>query len=192
MCILFLSLSFALRRRSCNERTPSARRRVFLVLVRCAHPAIVVLGCRVCLDHEGRLVPGALARRLDAGARTYLRRADPRTVVIVSGGRRWGSVVEADVMARELVIRGVPPRAIVRERCSLSTRENARFTAEVLGRRGTNEAAIVTSAWHMPRAVVLFSRAGVIAEPVEVSGGEDGRWPTRLLRWGVERVLTRV
>ena len=97
--------------------------------------------------------------------------------------------MEADVMARELALQGVPERAIVRERCSLSTRENARFTAEVLARRGARGATLVTCPWHMARAVALFSRAGVAVEPV-VAAGVNTPWPSRAWRWGVERVLT--
>ncbi|HTB74424.1 MAG TPA: YdcF family protein [Polyangiaceae bacterium] len=150
---------------------------------------IVVLGCRVRLDAGARLAPGALARRVEMGARTYLQRGDARTVIVVSGGRRWGDEVEADAMARELALHGVPAGAIVRERCSLSTRENARFTAEVLGRRGAPGATLVTCPWHMARAVALFSRAGVAVEPVPATGVE-APWPSRAWRWGVERVLT--
>lgn len=98
-------------------------------------------------------------------------------------------------MARELALRGVPERAIVRERCSFSTRENARFTAEVLRRRGTDAAAIVTCSWHMRRAVALFARAGVAAEPVEARDAEDLRWRgwlRRLSHLCLERVLIRV
>ena len=92
-------------------------------------------------------------------------------------------------MARELALRGVPERAIVRERCSLSTRENARFTAEVLTRRGADRAALVTCPWHMARAVAFFSHAGLAVEPVAAAGVVTP-WPSRLWRWGVERVLT--
>jgi uncharacterized SAM-binding protein YcdF (DUF218 family) len=95
-------------------------------------------------------------------------------------------------MARELALCGVPEQAIVRERCSFSTRENARFTVDILRRRGTDSAAIVTSGWHMARAVVLFSRAGIRAEPVEVDDAEDPPWHARLWRWSVERLLTQV
>jgi uncharacterized SAM-binding protein YcdF (DUF218 family) len=160
--------------------------------------AIVVLGCRVRLDSEGRLVPGALARRVTTGARAYAAEADTgpapggRTFVVVSGGRRWGDVVEADAMARELVAQGVPRSAIVRERCSLSTRENARFTAEILARRGVRAARVVTCPWHMARAVVHFSGAGVVVHPVPAVGGREAAWPSRVWRWGVERVLTRI
>ena len=95
-------------------------------------------------------------------------------------------------MARELALRGVPESSIVRERCSFSTRENARFTAEVLLRRGTAAAAVVTCGWHMPRAVALFARAGVVAEPVESSQTADLPWPARWWRCGLERVLSWV
>jgi uncharacterized SAM-binding protein YcdF (DUF218 family) len=153
--------------------------------------AIVVLGCRVRLDARARLSPGALARRVEMGARTYLRvaSADERTVIVVSGGRRWGHDVEADVMARELALQGVPEPAIVRERCSLSTRENARFTADVLTRRCVARAALVTCPWHMERAVACFARAGIAVEPVAASGVVVP-WPSRAWRWGLERVLS--
>ena len=156
--------------------------------------AIVVLGCRVRLDARERLSPGALARRVEMGARTYHRRvavadADERTVIVVSGGRRWGRDVEADVMARELALQGVPEPAIVRERCSLSTRENARFTVDVLTRRGVARTALVTCPWHMARAAACFARAGIAVEPVAASSVVVP-WPSRAWRWGLERVLT--
>jgi uncharacterized SAM-binding protein YcdF (DUF218 family) len=143
----------------------------------------------VRLDAGSRLASSALARRVEMAARTYLQRGDARAVVVVSGGRRWGDDVEADAMARELALRGVPERAIVRERCSFSTRENARFTAEVLARRGACRVTLVTCPWHMERAVALFARTGLAVEPI-AAGGRDAPWPSRAWRWGVERVLT--
>jgi uncharacterized SAM-binding protein YcdF (DUF218 family) len=160
--------------------------------------AIVVLGCRVRLDSRGRLAAGALARRVATGARAYAADADPGlapaggSIVVVSGGRRWGDVVEADAMARELEALGVPAGAIVRERLSFSTRENARFTAEVLARRGVRAAMLVTCPWHMERAVGHFASSGLLVLPVPAAGGQEAAWPSRVWRWGVERVLTRI
>jgi uncharacterized SAM-binding protein YcdF (DUF218 family) len=158
---------------------------------------VVVLGCAVRLDERGRLAPGALSRRLDAAAEAYERmRAEVsregnarRLVVVVSGGRRWGAAIEADVMARELSQRGVPESVIVRERCSLSTSGNARFSAAILSRRGIARATVVTCAWHVPRAMGLFSVAGVEPHPVWVQDDGPVGWRSRLWRWGRERFL---
>jgi uncharacterized SAM-binding protein YcdF (DUF218 family) len=153
--------------------------------------ATVVLGCAVSIDGAGRL-SGALGRRVAAAAEAYARERDPHAVVIASGGRRWSGVVEADAMARELVLRGVPEGAIVRERCSLTTRENARFAAAALARRGLGEARIVTCAWHLPRASRLFERQGVRVSGLAAAPARSGSetWVRRLWRWGRERVLT--
>lgn len=151
--------------------------------------AVVVLGCAVRLDARGRLGTGALSRRLDAGARAYADGAGAPTVVVVSGGRRWGDAVEADVMATELRERGVPGAAIVRERCSLSTAENARFSAAILERRGLRRAAIVTCAWHVPRAVALFRRAGVDVDAIPAADGGAVSRRSRVWRWARERAL---
>jgi cyclophilin family peptidyl-prolyl cis-trans isomerase/uncharacterized SAM-binding protein YcdF (DUF218 family) len=133
--------------------------------------AIVVLGCAVALE-SGRLVPGPLLRRVETAARAYseLRLSGIEGLVIASGGRRWGRAIEADAMAAELARHGVPACAIVRERASLSTRDNARFAAAALGRRGLRSALLVTCTWHMPRALALFVRAGVDASPVAAVG----------------------
>ncbi|HEY6463027.1 MAG TPA: YdcF family protein, partial [Polyangiaceae bacterium] len=113
--------------------------------------AIVTLGCRVTLDGEGRL-SGALGRRVRAAAHAYgayQQQTGEGTLVVASGGRHWDGEVEADAMARELVRLGVPEAAIVRERCSLSTRENARYAAAALARRGIERALVVTCPWHL-------------------------------------------
>lgn len=90
------------------------------------------------------------------------------TMVVATGGRVWGTCVEADAMADELENDGVPAESIVRERCSFSTRENARYTAELLSRRGVTDAVVVTCAWHLPRAMRAFEAEGVHAEGLGV------------------------
>jgi uncharacterized SAM-binding protein YcdF (DUF218 family) len=150
--------------------------------------AFVVLGCRVALDGQGRL-QGTLRRRVEVAAEGYARGGEAQPVVIASGGRCWSGVVEADAMARELVQLGVPQKAIVRERCSLSTRDNARFAGEALARRGITRVTLVTCAWHLPRATVLFGRQGLHVEGLASPGGRTP-WRGRIWRWGRERFLT--
>ena len=96
----------------------------------------MVLGCGFRAAPGGGIAEGALGRRVAAAARAYRERGEPGVPVVASGGRRWDGVTEADAMAAELERLGVPAEAIVRERCSLSTRDNARFSAAALARRG--------------------------------------------------------
>jgi hypothetical protein len=98
-------------------------------------------------------------------------------------------VVEADAMQAELVRAGVAADVVVRERCSLSTRENARFAAALLRRHGIRRVTVVTCDWHLPRALAAFRRAGL--DEVEGFGAPSVAvpWRRRVVRWGRERVL---
>jgi uncharacterized SAM-binding protein YcdF (DUF218 family) len=126
------------------------------------HPdVIVVLGCRV---HLGGRPSGAARRRAERAALAW-QELRP-TCVIASGGRRWNGIAEADVLLSTLVARGVPRAAVVRELCSLSTLENAWYSAELMRAAGLLRPAIVTCDWHMPRAIACFERLGF--EPTQV------------------------
>jgi uncharacterized SAM-binding protein YcdF (DUF218 family) len=144
---------------------------------------VCVLGCAIGT--------GALARRARAAADAFVtRRAE---LVVACGGRAWGGRVEADELAALLEDAGVPREAIVRERCSLDTLENARFASEILSRRGAalrerREVLVVTCAWHLPRAVRHFRRAGLVADGLGVETPDA----TRLRRayWSVREVVS--
>ena len=121
-------------------------------------PAVCVLGCRA--DSV------ALARRVRAASDAFLARG--ANLAVACGGRAWRGVVEADVIAEGLVAQGVPGPAVVRERCSLDTRDNARFAAALLARRGLTDVLVVTCSWHLPRAERLFRLAGLRVEGLGV------------------------
>lgn len=87
-------------------------------------------------------------------------------------------MVEADAIARLMAVRGVPPDAIARERCSLDTRDNARFASSMLARRGVSRVVVITCVWHLPRAERAFRSVGLEVEGVGVLGPE----PTALQR----------
>lgn len=112
---------------------------------------ICVLGCR-----SGS---AALERRARAGSDAFFER---RAALIVGcGGLAWGGRVEADEIARILMESGVPAGAIVRERRSRDTHENAIYTAALLKERGLRDVVLVTCTWHLRRARKLFERAGL-------------------------------
>lgn len=123
---------------------------------------VCVLGCRAGSP--------TLARRARAAAESY--RALGATLALACGGRAWDGVVEADALAHMLREGGVPAEAIVRERCSLDTRDNARFAAAVLGRHGIGRVVVVTCSWHLPRAERAFRAAGLEVEGVGVDPPE--------------------
>jgi uncharacterized SAM-binding protein YcdF (DUF218 family) len=95
-------------------------------------------------------------------------RARGATRAVACGGRSWAGVVEADELARALGAHGVPEASIIRERCSLDTRDNARFAAALLRRRGLFRVIVVTCTWHLPRAERAFRAAGLEVEGVAV------------------------
>lgn len=127
--------------------------------------ALVVLGCRV---RAGR-PSGTLESRLELACQ--LAQADqtqtgaPPPPVVVSGGRRWDGDQEAEVMADWLEARGVPRDRIILESESLTTGQNARKVARLLGDRGWHRVGLVTSDFHMARAVRLFRREGLLVRP---------------------------
>lgn len=128
----------------------------------------MVLGCKIA--PSGRPAP-VMERRVAAGATAYLGGVAP--VVVVSGGRRWGSRIEAQVMAGALREAGVPARAVIEELCSLSTLENAVFSAAILRRLGARRAAVVTCPWHMARALANFRAAGVDVFPIPAARADS-------------------
>ncbi|OQA30709.1 MAG: hypothetical protein BWY57_02688 [Betaproteobacteria bacterium ADurb.Bin341] len=85
--------------------------------------------------------------------------------LLVSGGRPdGGASSEAEVM--QSVLRrdfGIEVRWL--EAGSDNTRESARNTARLLGGQGVRRVVLVTHAWHMPRSVAAFERAGFEVVP---------------------------
>ncbi|WP_111415348.1 YdcF family protein [Billgrantia lactosivorans] len=89
--------------------------------------------------------------------------------ILVSGGRVHDEeFAEASLMAAALRdVFDVPARWLEGE--SRSTAENARFSAEMLRAEGIERVAVVSQAWHLPRAVAEFESRGlaVIPAPTE-------------------------
>jgi len=124
----------------------------------CCYDAIVVLGGGVTPAAPPVLVDPDLADAADRvwyAARLYHRGVARR--IIVSGGSLLArnsdpATTEAEAMRRFLVDLGVPSDAIVSEGKSMNTRENIRNVREMVGEA---RVALVTSAFHMPRALQL-------------------------------------
>lgn len=130
--------------------------------------AIVVLGGGMEGNFAGYRQFGdmtAAADRMYTGARLFKREVSAR--VVVSGGvlgddARKGS--EAQAMRGVMMEFGVPPDNILVEDKSRTTYENALRTRDLLG--PNQSIALVTSAFHMQRAKLLFEQVGFDVYPV--------------------------
>lgn len=114
-------------------------------------------------EAESRLLHGVrLARRLEVP-------------LVVSGGRVLSADVvpsEAEVAAALALELGIPPGMLRVEPDSRTTAENARFTAE---RFEFHRVAVVTSAYHMRRALLAFDREGLSPIPAPAAYRRDQR-----------------
>ena len=133
--------------------------------------AIVVLGAGVYADapeYGGTTVDERSMVRSRYAAWLYRQ---TRLPIYVTGGA--GPRAPGPPMQRFLEVElGVPVAAL--EDASRDTWENATLTAPMLEAAGIRRVLLVTDAWHMPRAVEAFARAGIDAVPAPtyfVSGG---------------------
>lgn len=115
--------------------------------------AIIVLGMPA--DSDGNPTPVMQARVTEA-VREYERGIAPR--LIVTGGAAHNGYVEARVMARVAHAQGIPESAIYVEPEALDTVQNACYSARVMQAHGWHSAEVVSSATHLPRAAMIFSR----------------------------------
>jgi uncharacterized SAM-binding protein YcdF (DUF218 family) len=124
----------------------------------CCYDAIVVLGGGITPAAPPFLMEPDLADAADRvwyAAQLYHRGVARR--IIVSGGsfveQRGGPATsEAEAMRRFLIDLGVPSEAIVSEGNSLNTLENIRHVRQMVG---DARVALITSAFHMPRALKI-------------------------------------
>ncbi len=141
---------------------------------------------------RGEIALNEAAERLTAVAE--LARVHPQARIIFSGGAGtlfYDGASEAEVAARLLASFGIAPDRVEREDRSRNTRENALFSREVAGNTA-GRWLLVTSAYHMPRAIGCFRVAGfpVEAFPVDfrTRGPEDALRPFRSVGEGLRRV----
>ncbi len=109
-------------------------------------------------DGAERMLTGiALARRLP-GARLYL----------VGGLQNQDGVRDIDIMRHTALAMGVPDHQLVLVSDSRNTFENALMVSRRLRADGRTRPLLVTSAYHLPRAVLCFEAIGTPVIPLPV------------------------
>ena len=129
-----------------------------------AHTAIVVLGAGTIHRHGELVPPRDAITRIAMSADLYARckRVSAVCHVILSGGNpQKHEATEADTYLPYLLRDEVPRADIILENRSLTTYENARNVSAILPDGYYGSLILVTSAYHMPRALLNFHRFGM-------------------------------
>ncbi len=125
--------------------------------------AMVILGGGITPPDSEHLQPdlNQATDRVWYGAQLY--HAGRAPLIILSGGRnpQLHTISEAAAMQQLLLDLGVPASAILLEERSRNTQQNAQFSTELLRQRGIQTVLLVTSAFHMTRALAHFQHAGL-------------------------------
>ncbi len=135
---------------------------------------LVMLGggvdSRVRSDMEFERMSSSTMARASATAR--IAAAEPQLRIVAAGGALQ-EITEADVIANYWIALGIENDRILREGWSTNTRENAVSVARLLETESVEgPVRLVTSAMHMPRALMTFrielNRRGLEVCPVSV------------------------
>jgi uncharacterized SAM-binding protein YcdF (DUF218 family) len=147
------------------------------------YTGVIVLGGatasgRVQQDHLQPLL-GDAAERMTAPI--AMLRSNPHLRVLFTGGEgslRGIGPTEAERARKFFTAIGVPAGKVQYEDMSRNTYENAVLSAKLPGVNPKDRWLLVTSAWHMPRSMATFVKAGwnVTAYPVDYRTGQTSDW----------------
>ena len=125
------------------------------------YDGIIVLGAQVLPTGEPSV---QLSWRLDKAVECY--RAAPCYIVVCGGRGPNEPEPEGDVMRRVLLEQGLAQEHVISDPVSANTRQNIENAWEILQGLGCERPLIVTSDYHLPRALALARDAGLEAQGV--------------------------
>lgn len=146
------------------------------------YTGIVVLGGalesgRVSAPYQHALL-NASAERMTGAFALWRRNPSLRMVFTGGEGELFGSgPTEADRAQRFFTGMGLPADVLVLEDQSRNTYENAVLTRQLPGIDAGQRWLLVTSAWHMPRSLAVFRKAGWNVTPYPVDFRTAGVTP---------------
>lgn len=128
--------------------------------------AIVVLGGHIQGNRHNWFEPyesDRVIRRESIAAELF--KANRSDLILLSGGALEGNVSDTAVMENTLLAQGIPQSSILHESKSKNTFENARLTEQTLHNLEHQHILLVTSALHMPRAMMAFEHRPMRVTP---------------------------
>jgi uncharacterized SAM-binding protein YcdF (DUF218 family) len=120
------------------------------------YDSIIVLGAQVKPDGEPSV---QLRWRLDRAREVY--DASPCYIVVTGGQGSNEPAPEGDVMRAVLVSEGVPEKHVFSDPLSVNTQQNLDNAWEILSRLGCKKPVVVTSDYHLPRAMQMMRDMGL-------------------------------
>lgn len=107
--------------------------------------------------------------RFEAGVTLVQAGRAPR-LVFTGARREWlgRQTTEGEELRRLAIARGVPPEKILVTRFVDNTATEAVAVADLMKADHQRRIILVTTAWHMPRSVYLFRKAGIDCQPFPV------------------------
>ena len=158
-----------------------------------AAEAIVLLGGGVKPISGGMIYPdmNAAADRVWHAARLF--KAGKAPIIIVSAGNIWKGGQkrkrkrQSPAAATRILLSefGVPDASIVEEEKSRSTRENALLTSTMADGLEIRKVLLVTSYWHMDRALAAFENTGLEVVPAAADHSVWGEEPQPTILWAL-------
>ena len=147
--------------------------------------AIVVLSAgadRIGSEYGGPVIGPMTLQRLRYGIALHRRYRLP---LMVSGGKPASHTPTLARMMEQCAEDEFQADVKWIEGASADTRQNARFSAQMLKAEGISKVLLVTTAWHMPRAMSCFAAAGIeaTAAPTGFRGEVFAGWTSFVPHW---------
>lgn len=147
--------------------------------------AIVVLSAgadRTGTEYGGPVIGSMTLQRLRYGIALQRRFRLP---LLVSGGKPASHTPTLARMMELAAEQEFGADVAWTEDASADTRQNAQFSAQILKKNGIRRVFLVTTAWHMPRAMQCFENAGIeaIAAPTAFRGEIFASWTSFVPHW---------
>jgi uncharacterized SAM-binding protein YcdF (DUF218 family) len=142
---------------------------------------------------RGSIVANESAERVLDTIQLAHRYPAARILISGGGGTVFGNgAAEAPIIAEYFRSIGIDPARILIEDRSRTTAENAVYSKELAKPREGERWLLVTSAWHMPRAVGVFEKAAFPVTPYPVDfrtgGGARTHLPFAFVSEGLRRL----
>jgi uncharacterized SAM-binding protein YcdF (DUF218 family) len=140
---------------------------------------VIVLGGAIDLEASagrGSIEMNQSADRFIEAAR--IAHMHPETRIVVSGGDGSFSARykgDAELAGNFFESMGLLKDRILAEKTSRNTAENVENIKALLSENGLSNCLLITSAYHMPRSVALFEKAGVSVQPWPVDYRTSGQ-----------------